>query len=165
MVLAVFTRCFKNLGQKWPKNGPKTGQKMAKIKKNYCHLQLETTPKNVTSRFHTMFGSRDTNFRPFLAKIGIFWVQISAEQKFVHLIQWLQVVYNIILHILLKNLENRQSRFFIKSKKLQKRAKRGKKGDYSKIRYFYQKKGHATFEPLWMPNFMPSQRQILRAFF
>ena len=32
---------------------------------------LETTQKNVTSHFHTMFGSRDTNFRPFLAKIGI----------------------------------------------------------------------------------------------
>ena len=35
-----------------------------KIKKKWLSsfFWLETTPKNVTSRFHTMFGSRDTNF-------------------------------------------------------------------------------------------------------
>ena len=36
MVLAVFTRCYKYLGQKWAKNGPKTGQKRAKNGK-YCN--------------------------------------------------------------------------------------------------------------------------------
>ena len=38
-------------------------------------------------------------------------------------------------------------------------------GDFSKINNFYKKKGHATFEPLWMPNFMPKFRKILREFF
>ena len=53
---------------------------------------------------------------------------ILVEPINVQLSQWLQVVYNIILHILLKNQENRQSRFFIKSTKLQKRAKKSQKG-------------------------------------
>ena len=34
--------------------------------------------------------------------------------------------------------------------------------DFSKISNFYKKKSHATFEPLWMPNFMPSFRKIPR---
>ena len=49
--------------------------------------------------------------------------------------------------------------------KVQKTAKRAKKGDFIKISNIYEEKGHATFEPLWMPKFMPSFRKILRAFF
>ena len=37
MVLAVPTRCFKNMGQKWAKNEPKRGLKMAKFQKKNCH--------------------------------------------------------------------------------------------------------------------------------
>ena len=36
-------------------------------------------PKNGTSRFHTMFGSKDTNFGPFLAKIGIFGSKLQPN--------------------------------------------------------------------------------------
>ena len=56
--------------------------------------------------------------------------------------------------------------------KIQKTAKKGKKGpkrakkvDFSKISDFYKKNGHSTFKPLWMPNFMPSFRKILRDIF
>ena len=53
--------------------------------------------------------------------------------------------------------------------KVQKTAKNGKKLPkmpiLAKSAIFTKKKGHATFEPLWMPNFMPSFRKILRAFF
>ena len=52
-----------------------------------------------------------------------------------------------------------------KGQKWQKRAKRAKKGDFSKISNMYQKKGHAIFEPLRCPNFIPSFKKILRAFF
>ena len=45
--------------------------------------------KNLTSRFHMMFGSRDTNLRPFLAKVRIFLVQISAGPTFLQPNQWL----------------------------------------------------------------------------
>ena len=45
------------------------------------------------------------------------------------------------------------------------KVKTAKKGDFSKISDFFEKKGHATFEPLWMPNCMPSFRKILRAVF
>ena len=58
--------------------------------------------------------------------------------------------------------------FFCKVQKTAKRGKKGrkgptrvKKGDFSKISNFYERKGHATFEPLWMPNFMPCFRKIL----
>ena len=51
------------------KQMPKTSQtrkKMAKFKtKMLSFFWLETTSKNGTSRFHTMFGSRDIHFRSF----------------------------------------------------------------------------------------------------
>ena len=50
--------------QKMPKKRAQNGQKMAKLKtKLSSFFWLETTSKNGTSRFHTMFGSRDTHFR------------------------------------------------------------------------------------------------------
>ena len=59
--------------------------------------------------------------------------------------------------------------FFIKSKTLLKKGNKGptraKKGDFSKISDIYKKNGFSTFKPLWMPNFMPSFRKILRAVF
>ena len=63
MVLAILTQCFKNLGQKRAKNGQKNGQNSKHLLSSF--FWLETTRKNVTSRLHTMFVSRDTNFRPF----------------------------------------------------------------------------------------------------
>ena len=133
MVLAVFTRCFKNLGQKWAKNGPKRGLKMAKfqnlffidflaqnyLKKWYqpfshdvwfqsyeilCNFGvkmglkrpkngqisetilssffwLETTSKNGTSHFHTMFGSRGMHFLSFWGKIRIFGSKFQPNQR------------------------------------------------------------------------------------
>ena len=87
-----------------------------------------------------------------------FWGQISAEPTFLQLNQWMQVVYNIILDILLKNQENPQSRFFAKTKKL-------KNADFSKISNFQEKSGSVTFEPLSVPNSMPICGEILRAVF
>ena len=52
--------------------------------------------------------------------------------------------------------------------KIQKTAKKGKKGPKRAIlakSAIFIKKGHTTFKPLWMPNFMPSFRKILRDVF
>ena len=38
-----------------------------------------------------------------------------------------------------------------------------KNGDFNKISNFDKKNGDVTFEPLWLPNFMPSYRKILGA--
>ena len=59
------------------KKMPKTSQerqKNGKIKNKKCSsfFWLETTSKIGTSLFHMMFGSRDTHFRSFVAKIRIF---------------------------------------------------------------------------------------------
>ena len=66
------TTIAKNLQkcQKMPKNRPKTGQKMATFQILFLH-RFSGSKLLGTSRFHTMFGSRDTHFRSFLAKIRI----------------------------------------------------------------------------------------------
>ena len=57
------------------KNFPTTSQKrkkMAKFKKKMLSFfWLETSSKNGTSRFHTMFGSRDIHFRSKSAFLGV----------------------------------------------------------------------------------------------
>ena len=63
------------------KNGQQTGKKIVKFQNNYFHhFSGSTTQKNVTSRFHTMFGSRD--FRSFLAKIRICGSKFQPNQTF-----------------------------------------------------------------------------------
>ena len=69
--------------KKCQKNGPKTANKWSNLKTNMpSFFWLETTPKNCTSRFHTIFSSRDTHFRPFLAKIRIFGSKFQPNQNF-----------------------------------------------------------------------------------
>ena len=69
--------------KKYQKLITKYGGKMSKmpIREKDCQLSqylfssffwIETTPTNATSRFRTIFGSRDTNFGPFFVKIRIF---------------------------------------------------------------------------------------------
>ena len=70
--------------KKMPKtvqNGP-NGQKMGQFLFFSSFFWLETTQQNSTSRFHTMFGSKDTNLWPFLAKIHIFGSKFYPDQNF-----------------------------------------------------------------------------------
>ena len=49
---------------------PQNGEKMVIFRNIYFHRfsGSKLTPENATSRFHTVFGSRDTDFRSFVAK-------------------------------------------------------------------------------------------------
>ena len=51
-----------------------------------------------------------------------------------------------------KKLKKSLEPFFVKSKKMQKIAKNGKKLRFQQNQQFLQKKGHATFKLLWMPK-------------
>ena len=74
-----FHTIFKDLGQKWAKKCKKICQNSKYLLSSF--FWLETTPENVTSRFQSMFGSRDTNFQPFLAKIGIFGSKFQPNRN------------------------------------------------------------------------------------
>ena len=64
------------------KNGPKTDKKWQHLIIFFSsYFWLENTSKNGTSHFHTMFGSRDTHFRSFLAKIRIFGSKFQPNQN------------------------------------------------------------------------------------
>ena len=91
---------------------------------------LETTQQNGTSRFHTMFGSRDTNLLPFLAKIGILGPNSSRTEICTAKPMAVGCVQHYSSHFgkkLGKSLES----FFCK---VQKTAKNGKNGP--KCRYY-----------------------------
>ena len=72
----------------------KNSKKMTKLKKYESFFWLETTSKNGTSRFHTMFGFRDTHFRSFLAKIRIFGSKFQPNQR-----NYVEVMQDMFINI------------------------------------------------------------------
>ena len=64
------------------KKMPKTAKKYPNLKYIFFIVFLARNYlKNGTSCFHTMFGSRDTHFRSFLAKIRIFGSNFQPNQR------------------------------------------------------------------------------------
>ena len=59
----------------------KNGQNGQIKKKMSSFFWLKTTSKNGTSHIDTMFGSRDTHSRSFLAKIRIFRSKFQPNQR------------------------------------------------------------------------------------
>ena len=79
---------------------------------------LETTPKNVTRRFHTMCGSRDTHFRAF------FGPNSSRTELFTDKPMVVGCVQHYSTHFVKKLVKSLESFF----RKVQKTAKIGNNG-------------------------------------
>ena len=100
---------------------------MAKIKTNIVIIFLARKyTKNVTSRFHTMFGSRDTNFRPFFAKSAFLGPNFSRTEIFTAKPMVVDCVQHYSTHFINK-LGKSLELFFHKVKQNEKRGKKGEK--------------------------------------